>query len=813
MSKIKRTSQRPPIRKKTLAIAMSALLGGAQAANAQQVLEEIVVTATKREANLQDIPVSVTAFTTDEIQRRGFKGMDDYASYIPGLALGQREPGGNSVVFRGVAASGIQFGTNPSSGVYLDEQPITAAGINPDPRLIDIERVEALSGPQGTLFGDASQSGTLRIITNKPDTTGFDSWIEASGSQVDGGDAGYDVSAMVNLPVSENQLAIRLVGFHAEEAGYIDNVLGASAGGTFTNADRVEDDVNTTEITGGRVAARWTPDDDWTLDISAVFQETSADGFADSNIEVGGLEQVRFAEEKLDEEWYQIGLTLEGKLGFADTLLHASYFNRDFRYDADGTDYQFAFNQLFDDAYYDVYNFGGDPQNGFAINDIENERWTVEARLSTPTDTGSKWFGLVGLFYNRTEETSLFASGNDSLAGSPGFYYLAYNVYFNNPAYIDYDGTIPNPDFNPDSASLNGLPPGSWEGNSNWFFGTYDETIDQFAIFGEMSFDFTENFTITAGGRWFRVDREFHLVQGGLQQNGIEPDYASDFIVTDETVGGIDHGFVPKVNLAWRYTDDSMVYFTYSHGFRSGGGNGSKRISGIPRSYESDKLKNLEVGAKTTWLDGRLRANFTAYMMSWEGIQVQVEDPNPLVFSLGIVNFPEAEVDGFEFDFAWLPAEGWDLSGTVAYNDARISESASLDFLGFTLDVDEGSRLPITPDWKASLSAEYTFQGELLGAEPYIRFDYAHTGESINALEGLEPIVSLESDPPTTIQKAYDVGDFSMGLDAETWSASFYIDNVWDERGTTFVNNRWAERRFGVNQPRTFGVTFRKRFR
>ena len=812
MSNIKKSAQRPPVRKKTLAIAMSALLGGTQAVDAQQVLEEIVVTATKREANLQDIPVSITAFTTDEIQRRGFRGLADYASYIPGLALGQREPGGNSVVFRGVAASGIQFGTNPSSGVYLDEQPITAAGINPDPRLIDIERVEALSGPQGTLFGDASQSGTLRIITNKPDATEFDSWIEASGSQVDGGDAGYDVSAMVNLPVSENQLAIRLVGFHAEDAGYIDNVLGASAGGTFTNADRVEDDVNTTETTGGRVAARWTPNDDWTLDISAVYQETNADGFADTNIDVGGLEQVRFNEEKLNEEWYQIGLTLQGNLGFADALVHTSYFNRDFRYDADGTDYQFAFDQLFNNSYYDFYNFGGDPQNGFAINDINGDRWTVEARLSTPTDSGSKWFGLVGLFYNRSEETSLFASGNDSFAGSPGFYYIAYNLEFNNPVYVDYYGTV-NPDFNPTSGSLNGLPPGSWETNSNWFFGAYDQTIDQFAIFGEMSFDFTENFTITAGGRWFRVERESHLVQGALQQEGIKPNYATDFIVTDETVEGLEHGFVPKVNLTWRYSDDDMVYFTYSHGFRSGGGNAVKRRSNLPSSYDSDKLKNLEVGAKTTWLDGRLRANFTAYKMTWDNIQVQVEDTNPVAFSLGIVNFPEAKVDGFEFDFAWLPAEGWDLSGTVAYNNARISQSASLDFLEPPLEVNEGDRLPITPDWKASLSAEYTFQREAFGGEPYVRFDYAHTGESINALEGLEPIVALESDPPTTIQKAYDVGNFSMGLENESWSASFYINNVWDERGTTFVNNRWAERRFGVNQPRTFGVTFRKSFR
>lgn len=809
----KKTCKQQPGRKKTLAIAMSALLGSAQAADAQQLLEEIVVTATKREANLQDIPLVVTAFTTDDIVRRGFKTMDDYAKFIPGMALGQREPGGNSVVFRGVAASGIQFGANPSSGVYLDEQPITAAGINPDPQLVDIERVEALSGPQGTLFGDASQSGTLRIITNKPDLEAFDSWFEAGGAQVEHGDAGYDLSAMVNVPVSADQLAIRLVGFHSEEAGYIDNVLGPSGGGTFDNADYLEDDVNTTRTTGGRAAVRWTPDEIWTLDLSAAYQAYEADGFADTNIEAGGLEQVRFNREEMDEEWYQLGLTLEGSLGFADVVAHTSYFSRDFRYDADGTDYQFAFDELYDNDDSDIYNFGGDPDEGFAVNDIDNERWTVEARMSTPVVSDSKWFGLVGLFYNRTEETSIFAAGNGDFAGSPGFYYIAYNADFNNPAYIDYDGAIANPDYRETGGgSLNGLPPGSWETNNNWFFGAYDETIEQFALFGEMSFDFTEDFTITAGGRWFRVDREFELVQGALQQERLEPDYDSDFIVTDESVRKVDKGVAPKVSLAWRYNDSNMFYVTYSHGFRSGGGNGSKRTSGIPNEYDSDLLKNLEVGAKTAWLNERLRLNVNAYKMVWEDIQVQVEDPNPFVFSLGIVNFPEAEVDGFEIDLAWAPAPGWNLSGALAYNDAVISESASLDFLGYTLDVAEGSRLPITPDWKASLSAEYTFRQRALGAVPWLRFDFSHTGESVNALGGLEPIVSLDTDPPVTVQEPYQTGDLSMGLDAEVWSATFYIDNVWDERGVTFVNNRWAERRFGVIRPRTFGVTVRRSF-
>ncbi len=822
MHNARELDRQPPLPKKTLAIAMSALLGGAQSAGAQQVLEEIVVTATKREASLQDIPLSITAFTTDEIGRRGFKDMSDYTSFVPGLAVGRREPGGNSVVFRGAAASGIQFGSNPSSGVYLDEQPITAAGINPDPRLVDIERVEALSGPQGTLFGDASQSGTLRIITNKPDAAELDSWAEATGSKVDGGDFSYDVNAMLNLPVVRDRLAVRLVGFRAEEAGYIDNVLGRSGGDTFDNANQVEEDVNSSEVTGGRVAVRWTPNSDWTLDLSGIYQDVTADGFGDTNLDAGDLEQVRFHKEELDEDWYQLGVTLEGRLGAADTLLHASYFNRDYRYEADGTDYQFAFDQLFDDAEYTIYDFGGDPENGFAINDIKNNRWTVEARLSTPADSGSKWFGLVGLFYNRTSEDSLFAAGNDSLADAPpAFYYMAYNLYFNNPPFLDDDETIPNPDFNPDTPSLNGLPINdpengvrTWEPNENWFFGLYDETIEQFAVFGELNFDLTENFTVTAGGRWFHVDTKFRLVQGGLQQNGIVPNLATDLVITDERINESTDGFVPKFGATWRYNDDVMFYFTYSQGFRSGGGNGSKRISGIPLAYEADKLKSLEAGVKATWLDGRLRANLSAYTMDWDNVQVQVDDPNPFVFSLGIVNFPEAEIDGFEFDFNWLPLEGLDLGGTVAYNDARISQSATLDLRGHELSVNKGDRLPITPKWKASMFAEYSWPQELFGAQPYLRFDYAHTGRSINALPGLEAIVALEgTGQETTIQHPYDVGNFSMGLDGDSWSVALRIDNVWDERGTTFVNNRWGERRFGVNQPRTFGVTLRKSLR
>ena len=176
-----------------------------------------------------------------------------------------REPGGTTIVFRGVASSGLQFGAVSSSALYLDEQPITQGGRSPDPRLIDIERIEALRGPQGTLYGASSQSGTLRVITNKPDPSGFAAWTEGQVTSVDGGGTGYDVSAMVNVPLVQDKLSLRLVGFAAEDAGFIDNVLADSQGGTFDNANVVDKDVNSAETIGGRAALRF----DFTENVNA----------------------------------------------------------------------------------------------------------------------------------------------------------------------------------------------------------------------------------------------------------------------------------------------------------------------------------------------------------------------------------------------------------------------------------------------------------------------------------------------------------------------------------------------------------------
>jgi outer membrane receptor protein involved in Fe transport len=229
------TDSKQTLQRSVLAAAVTSACVGVPAAQAQDSFEEIIVTATKRSVSMQDVPLAVTAFTDADIVRQGFKQLDDYVGQVPGLAFSRREPGGTTVLMRGCTISGLSFGGSSTTSIYLDEQPITAAGRNPDARLIDIERVEALSRPQGTLFGDASQCGALRIITNKPDTTAAKGWVDAGVEAVADGDLGYNLSGMANIPLIEGKMALRLVGFIEEEAGYVDNVLSASPGGTYDN--------------------------------------------------------------------------------------------------------------------------------------------------------------------------------------------------------------------------------------------------------------------------------------------------------------------------------------------------------------------------------------------------------------------------------------------------------------------------------------------------------------------------------------------------------------------------------------------------
>jgi len=800
-----------PARKKTLALVISAVLGTAPASWADDLaLEEVIVTATKRKANLQDLPQAITASTTDDIQRQGFAVLDDYANNIPSLAFARREPAGTSIVFRGVAASGIQFGTNPSSSVYLDESPITQAGLNPDPRLIDIERLEALSGPQGTLFGDASQSGTLRIITNKADPGIMEGWVEGDTAYVEhSNDADADVSGMVNIPIIEERLAIRLVGFKSHEAGYIDNVLVNSkpdkwqdariASGylpvaqPFDNAGQVDDDVNSTDTVGGRAALRWLPSDDWTVDIGATLQNTDANGFGDVDLGLGDLEQGRFEDEELKDNWYLLSLALEGDLGFADTVLAGSYFNRDLTYEADATNYLHEFDQQKNPVYYSIYDFSGAPR-GYVVQDQEDERWTLEGRLTTPTDSGSRWSGVAGFFYGKLKRTQFNTS---TVLG------FSDTQYYHNQGYTYLSDKANSPDYNPNYATFHN------SATDNWFFGSYDLEVEQTAVFGEVTFAATDRLSFTGGARWFNQEQDFLLQQGNLL-DGKPLAVERNYLFTDSDNHYSQDDWVPKLNATFQVTDDVMTYATYSEGFRSGGTNALRVNSVLPGDYDPDKLKNYEIGLKSEWLDSSVRANLVAYHMQWNDMQIQVNDPT--VFSLGIINFSEAEIDGLEGDLSWIPATGWELNANFAIINAEISQDNVITTPDGLLiaDVKNGTQLPIAPENKGNVSVQYTFQRTLLEAEPFVLLEWSWVGDSVNSLDGTESIVFTQG---ATDQPAYDIGNLRMGLDAPQWSATLYVTNITDELAEEFFNNRWGTpQRVSVNKPRTIGLNLRWKF-
>ncbi len=832
---------------KSLSAIISAICAGIPAAAyaqdaAQQegvdslILEEVLVTATKRGAlNLQDVPMSITAFTNDDIQLQGFKRLDDYAGQIPSLSYGRREPGGSSVIIRGCAVSAVAFSDNPTTSVYLDEQPISQSGFNPDPRLVDIERVEALAGPQGTLFGEASQCGTLRIITNKPDAGGFESWVDLTGESIKSGDLGYDVSAMVNIPLIQDKLALRLVGFTAEDAGWVDNIFGTSPGGTFDNAPYVDNNVNTSNTSGARVALRWTPGDNWVFDAQAIFQDTDADGFGDVDLAEGteadsGLgkwQQLRFNPEAWTDEWYQIALTAEGSLGWADATIAAGFAHRETRYDADATaywhelqlsaDYARAYANPPESNYYTFYDFGGDP-HAAAVDQQEWDRTSFEARLTSPADRDSRWSWIAGVFYNKNESGPQFFTANVAGLGDNCVDYIAYAPgcvgahSYGSYLHYYYFGTFSEPSNN------------IWHGN-------YETTFEQKAVFGEFTFDVTENLAITLGGRWYDIDTD-RIVRTGTLINppetldmncGTQADrdaWIEDGIpvsgfgmcFVDEFAESSESGFVPKVNLTYKINDDKMVYFTYSEGFRSGGVNASKRgslfaVGGDFHTYDGDDLLNYEIGTKTTWADGRFQFNLTVFHMTWDNIQIEAVDPDSSFFSLGIVNFPEAEINGFEADFSWIPAQNWQLSGTLGYNEAELSEDAVLFPDGTEPKVAvKGTRLPIVPDWKGSLLAQYNFSGQLWGAEPYVLGVYQYQGDSVNSLAGIQ---STLADSTVRTHPSYSIFDLRFGLNGNSWSASVYVDNVFNEYALQLFNDRWIKTRLTANRPRTIGINYR----
>ncbi|MEM9878046.1 MAG: TonB-dependent receptor, partial [Pseudomonadota bacterium] len=590
--------------------------------------EEIIVTARKRSQSLQDVPVSIQAIDTDALREKSIRDFDDYVRELTSVSFGTSGPGATTIAFRGALSQPSGFDAISSSILYLDEVPITRDGQNPDVRIVDIERLDALAGPQPTIYGAGSQSGTLKIVTVKPDMEGFSGWVEGSLSATRDGEPSYSLSAALNIPIVEDKLAIRLVGFNDAEGGFIDNVFGTTAfysenNGDRDNADFVEENVNDYDVIGARAIVRYEPNEKWSIETGIIYQEAVVEGLFDFNPDAGFLNTVKFKDEQRVDDWYNATLTIEGDLGFADLTLAGGFHSRNIDYTFDNTAYMTAYRDVglgivyyvtggstnFDDACYygpgyfcaaQYYDFGPNPTG--TINLEQRVRSFVqEVRLTSKEDSESRFSWLIGAFYERTNNDYDYISRVDDLAEFATNAFAAYANY--NPGQNIQPSDIWFDQGFIEGQTYNGLP-----GND---FNGFISDIESIAVFGEVSFDVTDQLTVTAGGRWFSTD--FRVAENSLFLGQVSDNF-------DETRTTKD--FSPRVNVTFEPNDDILMYFTYAEGARIGGRNGGVQtplqMSLVPDAFDGDVLANYEIGIKSSWFDNRFIANVTAFMMNWK---------------------------------------------------------------------------------------------------------------------------------------------------------------------------------------------------
>jgi outer membrane receptor protein involved in Fe transport len=775
-----------------LAAAIFAVLYPAHYAAAQDEsrIEEIIVTATKREMNMQDLGQSITALTTVDIKKLAIQNTEDYVRALTSVSLANAVPGRNTIVMRGMSTGTQEFYTDSQVAVYLDEQPITTISQEVDVRMIDINRVEVLPGPQGTLFGSSSQSGTLRIITNQPDPTAFSSEIDAGVWTTDGGEESYDLSGWINVPVSDT-LAIRAVAFTAHEGGYVDNVLGATLEGSETNADVAEEDQNAYDNYGGRIAALWNISEEWGLNLSYIAQQSELEGAWETDPAIGDFKITRFFDEYRDDDWYQVSGTVKGDLGFAELTATASYFDRKVVYEWDNMVYEQWKDSYF--AAYPLYN--SDYTFGTIFNDQDIYRAAYEARLTSQGESRFHW--MIGAFYEDSTTEWFYGAKNPDYVGTTSWYAAqAYAYYYN---YLGYDVQYPL------------LP------TDIAYSESYYNDIKQTAVFGEIGFDLTEQWNVTVGARWFEFDRNTVTIYQFPQ--GLPPFTSFDTGGRVES-SGVESDTVFKLGTTFHFTDDVMAYALYSEGFRLGGTNSQRAANTglIPPVYEPDKVQNYEAGIKSQFADGRVLLNVIAFSAVWDQIQVTQFSVNGIWWLQGIINGGEAENQGVEISAEWQATDNLNLVARATISDPQFKED--IDLLGDDTDnIDEdvhpGDPLVWSAEEKYYAAVEYVVP-DVLGGDLWFRYDYSYEGEKWNTLSNI-----VENDPEGLVP-SWSLSNFHVGLTMENgWELQADVKNVWNELAYNSLDNDSSGDLFGdprfdnirnYARPRTIGFSVRKRF-
>jgi outer membrane receptor protein involved in Fe transport len=772
-----------------------------EARAANEVAEEtgddatIYVTATKRETTLLEVPFSINAQTEEDIQRLGAGTIEDLSRNVAGLNVQNLGPGQSQVSIRGVSAGQIirdQPGVKEQVGVYLDESVVSLSLFQPDLDLFDLNRVETLRGPQGTLFGSGSVGGTIRYITNQPDPGKVEGLVEGNINLVDGDSLGGHVKGAVNLPLGDTA-AVRVVGYHTEYAGFID--ARREGGG-------LDEDINDGRRTGGRIALLFQPTPDISITPRVVYQEVRANGFNRQEgynlyanrftttrpaVTFREREQFLLLDEKFADNTLLADLTASIGLGAVELTSVTTYIDRDILVSRDAS-------ALTGSVSVDL----GFPAAGVLlpsnlVDRTDLKTWTQEVRASSTGDGPFQW--VVGAFYsdvNRVYAQRLPTPGYDAFTDARFGAGTSVAVANGFPLDSPYNADLP-----------------------------YD--IKQMAVFGEASYDITEALTATAGLRYYDFKEERGFKSGGLFANGDNQ--------TDETKSD---GFSPRLLLSYEAADDVIVNLQASKGFRLGGVNdplneglcsAQDRIDygGFDR-YEDETLWNYEAGVKSQF--GAISFNAAAFYTDISDLQVTADAGS---CSSRVVFNADAHTMGVEFELSARPAQGLDLSIAGSLIEAEFDETR-LKQNGQVLEgIREGNRLPSVPKFQVAASAFYSFPFGGGEDEAYFGATVQHVGSRFTQpgdqennprtfVHGL-PFGGAPAGASTTLDLKlpdYQLVNLSAGLDMKNGlSFMVYVNNLFDENAIlAFDRERGGRARLGfhVGQPRTFGLTVRKRF-
>ncbi|WP_334048053.1 TonB-dependent receptor [Alteromonas gracilis] len=786
------------MRKTQLSCAIVAALAttplAAQESKAPAKLETIEVTATKRAESIQDVPVAVQALNGKALENLGISNFQEYVEFLPNVVFQGTGPGQNEIFIRGAATTQTNINVSsvqalqPSVAFYLDEQPVSMAGRNLDVYATDIERVEVLPGPQGTLFGASSQAGTVRMITNKPDHSGFSAGVDTDMSMTKGGEMSNALEAYFNFAITDD-LAVRVAAYNDFQGGWVDNVLNVPGEGGYIgsavvidrissgtladpqsmdarritspginsmseaavvspdNAELVEDDFNDATYSGARFGLSYIINDDWDALIQHTQQTLNTEGvFAyDPNLD-GESSTNRFQNDENRDAFGLTTWTLEGRLEKLDIVYTGGYLDREIDTTTDYTGYT---NGGLYSAFY-VCNYGGvsadeqrclDPTK-FYTEDTSSTRTTHELRFNTTMDT--PWRLTAGIFYDEQEVATVgqFNIANTDL-----------------PPFADLAKTLAGSE----GISSNGGPFPS----EISFVNDVTHTIEQIAVFGQLEYDITDKLTVSAGARWYEIDdiyrgattgddvtarlRAFGSLDpalfevDGVRVSGPEAIAAVESGQLDVSKLGPDgvltvSDTIFKFGVDYKVSDDVLLFANYAEGFRppvtnrvgggpadNSGNNPAFENFRIPVYSETDTLDNYELGMKGDFFDGLLRVNATAFYSEITDLQTSRFDPTNISFLVFTDNVGDAEIRGLDADLTWLATDDLIITSAFSFLDTELTRiNPELD--GIAPGV--GAELPYSANFSGNIQARYFFELEG-GKRGYVNGSIAYTGDRL----------------------------------------------------------------------------------